>query len=170
MLPIDKQLNCCANSSPQKEMEIIMERSDTIERTITVASPIERVWQALTTADMLAQWFGDSAEVDLRPGGAMKVGWSGYGTTVDCVIDDVDPPRTFSYRWESAPADDGQTRMTHVQFTLAHADGETTVTVIESGLAALPDELYGKTLEENTSGWKAEMDDLAHLVETAAAH
>ena len=100
----------------------------------------------------------------------MRVGWSDYGTTVDCVIEDVDPPTAFSYRWESAPADNGEIWMTHVRFTLAHAEGETTVTVVESGLAALPDELYGTTLEENTSGWKSEMDDLASLVETAAAH
>ena len=38
-----------------------MDRIDTIERTITVASPIGRVWEALTVADELAGWFGDSA-------------------------------------------------------------------------------------------------------------
>ena len=31
------------------------------------SSPIDRVWSALTVADQLAQWFGDSAEIDLRP-------------------------------------------------------------------------------------------------------
>lgn len=51
-----------------------MVKTDTIEREITVAGPIDAVWRALTVAEELAQWFGDSAELDLRPGGTFKVG------------------------------------------------------------------------------------------------
>ena len=54
-----------------------MEKIDSIEREITVAGPIDRVWQALTDADELAQWFGDSAELQLVPGGAFRVGCPG---------------------------------------------------------------------------------------------
>ncbi|MFG1997447.1 SRPBCC domain-containing protein [Actinoplanes sp. NPDC048988] len=39
---------------------------DRIERTLELAQPPERVWAALTTADGLGTWFGNSAEVDLR--------------------------------------------------------------------------------------------------------
>ena len=42
---------------------------DTIERTLELAQPPERVWAALTTADGLGTWFGHRAEVDLRVGG-----------------------------------------------------------------------------------------------------
>ena len=55
-----------------------MAKVDSIERAITVSSPRERVWKALTAADELARWFGDSAEVDLRPGGALRFGWSEF--------------------------------------------------------------------------------------------
>lgn len=64
-----------------------MTKTDTIERTITVTSPVEKVWEALTVADKLAQWFGDSADIDLRPGGAMRIGWSEFDTAVDAVVE-----------------------------------------------------------------------------------
>ena len=43
---------------------------DRIERTLELAHPPATVWAALTTAEGLAAWFGDEADIDLRPGGA----------------------------------------------------------------------------------------------------
>ena len=43
---------------------------------------------------------------------------------------------------------------------MADVDGGTNVTVVESGFASLPLEIIEKSLEENTAGWKAEMQDL----------
>jgi uncharacterized protein YndB with AHSA1/START domain len=40
---------------------------DRIERTIDLAQPPQRVWEALTSAEGLGGWFGDRATVDLRP-------------------------------------------------------------------------------------------------------
>ena len=42
--------------------------ADRIEREITIAAPIERVWSILTEAEHIHGWFAD-AEIDLRPGG-----------------------------------------------------------------------------------------------------
>lgn len=145
-----------------------MQKQDMIERTIEVSSPIEAVWEALTVADELNQWFGDSAEVDLRPGGVIRFGWTEYNDTVAGVIEEVNEPTTFSYQWEAGADAEGQMWTTKVTFTLAEADGVTTVTVRETGLSLLPDELYGRTLEENSSGWAAEMGDLAALLANAA--
>ena len=145
-----------------------MDRVDTIERQITLNRPIEHVWAALTEADQLSQWFGDSAEVDLRPGGRMTVGWSEYDAIAECVVESVEPPRRFSYRWQSSTSDDGVAWMTTVEFTLETSGGGTLLTVIESGLSALPDELYGRTLEENSSGWTSELEDLRQMMEGAS--
>ena len=41
---------------------------DRIERTIDLAQPPQRVWEALTSAEGLGGWFGHRATVDLRPG------------------------------------------------------------------------------------------------------
>ena len=146
-----------------------MEKVDTIVREITVSSPIDRVWSALTVADQLAQWFGDSAEIDLRPGGSLKVGWSEYDSSTEGVVELVEYPTTFSYRWEAGSTEDGTMWTTKVTFTLEEAEGMTTVKIVESGLSELPDELYTRTMEENSSGWVAEMADLQSHLEGAGA-
>jgi uncharacterized protein YndB with AHSA1/START domain len=146
-----------------------MEKSDGIEREITVAGPIEKVWRALTQADELAQWFGDSAELELKPGGAFRVGWSGYDSIVKGVVETVDYPNLFSYRWEAGTTEDGTVWTTRVTFTLEETDNATTVRVVETGFAELPDELYGRRYRENSSGWDAEMADLQRHLEAVTA-
>jgi len=146
-----------------------MEKIDTIEREITAAGPIEKVWRALTDADELAQWFGDSAELDLKPGGTFRVGWSGYGSIVEGVVETVEYPTLFSYRWEAGTTEDGTVWTTRVTFTLQETDGCTTVKVVETGFAELPHELYGRCFSENSSGWAAEMADLQRHLEAVAA-
>lgn len=145
-----------------------MEKHDIIERKITVQTPINRVWEAITIADQLAAWFGDSAEVDPRPGGAIRFGWSEYNDSVEGVVEQVDPPTTFSYRWVVGSSEDGKLWSTKVTFSLEEAEGTTTITVVESGLSDLPDELYGRTVQENSSGWTAELSDLADMLQGSA--
>lgn len=138
-----------------------MNRVDRIEREITVPHPRQRVWHALTNAESLAEWFGDVAEIDLRPGGAARFGWSAYGNVVHATVEEVDPPSTFAFRWSAlhdTPISQGPTTL--VTFSLTEVPGGTRLRVVESGLASLPDSLYDRTLQENTSGWKAELDDL----------
>lgn len=146
-----------------------MDKVDTIVREITVSSPIDRVWSALTVADQIAQWFGDSAEIDLRPGGSFKMGWSEYDSVTQGVVEVVDYPTTFSYRWDAGSTEDGTMWTTKVTFTLEEADGMTTVKVVESGFSELPDELYVRTMRDNSSGWTAEMADLERHLEGATA-
>ena len=50
---------------------------DRIERTVELAARPEQVWAALTTADGLCCWFGDEVAIDLRPGGAARMTWTG---------------------------------------------------------------------------------------------
>jgi uncharacterized protein YndB with AHSA1/START domain len=148
---------------------ILMPKVDTIERTITVASPIAKVWEAITVADHLAKWFGDSADIDLRPGGTFKMGWSEYDNFSEAVVEIVDEPTTFAYRWDAGTSDDGTVWTTLVTFTLDESDGGTVITMVESGFSELPDDVYVKRLKSNTSGWDAELADLErHLTGVAA--
>ena len=145
-----------------------MTKTDLIERTIAVSRPIERVWDAITQAEQLARRFGDSAEIDLRPGGAIKLGWSEHDATIAGVVGDVDPPRRFSFSWEAHTAADGSTRSTNVVFHLDESDGQTTVTVSETGFSELPDDIYEQRLRDNTEGWAHELDELRHILEEAS--
>jgi len=86
-------------------------------------------------------------------------------------VQEVQRPTLFSYRWvadNSQRVDEGPSTL--VEFTLM-SDGESTiVTVVESGFASLPAEIAERNLAENTSGWKAEMQDLVDYLTAASAN
>lgn len=141
---------------------------NTIERTAYIPVGIETVWEALTSASGIRGWFGDEVEIDLRPGGEARFGWTEYGASSHAIVVAVDRPTHFSYRWAARGterADVGPSTL--VEFVLVAQDGGTSVHVRESGFASLPSEIVEESLRENTSGWKAEMQDLVDYLVAA---
>ena len=134
---------------------------DRIERTVELAHPPEKVWAALTTAEGLGAWFGDEAVIDLRPGGAASMRWSGEGYTARMRVERVEEPVVFGFTWHifGLPGDDP--RRTYVEFTLEPAGAGTRLTVTESGFAQLPDDRYREAYGGNTDGWAKELGELA---------
>ena len=151
---------------------------DSIEREITIGAPPARVWELLTTAEHLGTWFGDAgAEIDLRPGGALQLRWTGYGT-VHGRVETVEPPHRFAFRWGvlRGRTDDEAFRdetATLVEFTLVEADGgaATTLHLAESGFASLDADEAVRTRQhaDNTQGWGKELDELRRHAERVAA-
>jgi len=99
-------------------------------RQVVRATP-ERVYQAWTTPDLLAQWFAPSPtfavvvhQVDLRVGGSYRIEMKppqGPSHTAVGQYQELDPPRrlVFTWRWEEQPP-----RHTLVTVDLqAHAEG-----------------------------------------------
>jgi uncharacterized protein YndB with AHSA1/START domain len=140
---------------------------DVIEREIVIEASQERVWEVLTQAEHVARWFGDSAEVDLRPGGKASFGWSAYGVH-RAVVERVDPPTFLSYRWaRQADAEPAPGESTLVEFTLTEDSLGTVLRVVETGFASLdasPDE-QDKARQENEQGWTTELADLKEYAE-----
>ncbi len=142
-----------------------------IEREVMVDAPIERVWAVVTEAEHLGTWFGDSgAEIDLRPGGAMTMTWQKHGT-VRAVVERVEPPHLFAYRWArpmgTVPAEGNSTL---VEFILAAEDGRTRLRVVESGFRSLHTTEQDQTAyaEGNVRGWKSELDEMLEYVAQVA--
>lgn len=144
-------------------------RADEIRREVLLDAPIEKVWASLTEPDHLAQWFGDSAEVDLRPGGRARFGWSEFNDSVEATIEVVDQPTRFSFRWESFRDTPLEAAATLVEFVLEPSDGGTLLTLVESGFVALPENAYQEFYDENSSGWHVELNDLAVYVSGVGA-
>ncbi|BEP12192.1 SRPBCC family protein [Acidothermaceae bacterium B102] len=132
---------------------------DTISRTVQIDRPLERVWAAITTAEGLGTWFGQSAEVDLRVGGSAKLSWDG-GHAAELRIERLEPQTIFGYTWGVYGLPEGDPRRTYVEFTLRPTDSGTEVTVVESGFAQLEPDAYDKAFNGNTQGWKSELDEL----------
>ncbi len=142
-----------------------MSKVDRIEREVIVAAPIERVWAAITDAREVAQWFGDVAEIDLRPGGKARFGWTEHDSVSDAIIEIVEPLQRFAYRWAAASGvavADGPSTL--VEFTLEVVAQGTRVRLVESGFANLLDEIYETNLGENQSGWRSELGDLTEFL------
>ena len=148
---------------------------DQIERDITIAAPVERVWELITRPEHLGRWFGDAgAEIDLRPGGDMVLRWSEHGVARGRV-ERVEPTSLFSYRWapfkEPGGDEPAPGNSTLVEFTLEPEGDGTRLRVVESGFASLnaSDEQRSKNVEGNTEGWQAELAELDEYATRIAA-
>jgi len=141
---------------------------DRIERVLDLAHPPEKVWEALTTAEGLGGWFGNNADIDLRPGGEAHVHWDGIGRST-LWIQVVEPVHRFGYTWaiEGLPADDP--RRTYVEFTLDPIETGTRLTVVETGFAQLgagDDPVTAYT--GNVEGWRTEFAELVEFLDASA--
>jgi uncharacterized protein YndB with AHSA1/START domain len=145
--------------------------TDRIEREIIINAPQDRVWAVLTDADHVAHWFGDSAEVDLRPGGKMIFGWKEHGNH-HARVERVEPPGFFSYRW-ARPVSTEPTpgNSTLVEFTLIPQGPATRLRVVETGFSSLDasEEEQATAVEQNTEGWISELGELQEYAERLAA-
>ena len=140
---------------------------DRIERTVELAHPPATVWVALTTAEGLAGWFGNEAAIDLRPGGAAWMRWTGEGFTANMRVERVEEPRVFGFTWHIYGLPDDDPRRTYVEFTLEPVAAGTRLTVVESGFAQLPDDAHHKAYDGNTDGWAKELGELAGYLDAA---
>jgi uncharacterized protein YndB with AHSA1/START domain len=111
---------------------------DRIEREIFINAPVERVWELITQPEHVQVWFAfDGADIDLRPGGTLVHTWKEHGSFRG-VIERIDRPRVFSYRYSSVPDEDpAPGHQTLVTFKLDDADDGTRLTVVESGFDEL---------------------------------
>jgi uncharacterized protein YndB with AHSA1/START domain len=96
-----------------------------IVKEIVLPAPREEVWEALTDPERLEDWFANTVELDLRPGGSASFRW-GNGEERHATFTEVDPGRRLAFDWD----DDGE-----VEFTLDDDADGTRLTVIESSPA-----------------------------------
>ena len=99
-----------------------------VGREIVLAAPAEEVWQALTHADRLCEWFANEVELDLRPGGEGVFRWDD-GSLRRASVEVVEPERRFAFRWREEA---GEAPATRVEITLAETPEGTRVSVTES--------------------------------------
>jgi uncharacterized protein YndB with AHSA1/START domain len=146
---------------------------DQITQQIVINAPLDRVWDLVTVPGW---WVPTSveAEPDRVPGHVTVRESERWGRFPVEVVEMR--PRTYAaFRWAShTPGTDlapGNTTL--VEFFVADADVDegVSVTVVESGFAALdvPEEIRQSALKGNTGGWTEEMDHLRKLAEEPAS-
>jgi uncharacterized protein YndB with AHSA1/START domain len=135
---------------------------DTIERSIDIAAPLERVWDLVTEPGW---WVPTDEPVDSdRAPGAVVVRESEKWGRFPVEVVDLQPMTYAAFRWASTfpGADLAPGKTTLIEFTLAPKADAVTVSVRESGFAGLeaPDDVKAKGVEGNTDGWRMELDSL----------
>jgi uncharacterized protein YndB with AHSA1/START domain len=132
------------------------------------AAPIEAVFGAWTSTELLRRWYPPGAdwdtpvaEVDLRVGGRLRLvmrspdgeAFGGGGE-----YREITPPTrlVFTWTWDRADVGEG-VQLVEVDFT-GHPDRTTTVVMTNRGLA---DE---QSRESHREGWEGSFDNLARLV------
>ena len=137
-----------------------------ITKTIDIKAPAAKVWAALTEADLIAQWFGDTAEFDATPGGVGMFAWKEHGHgPFRVLVERADKPKTLIYRWaREKDADPVVGNSTLVRFDLTEIEGGTRLTLHETGFDELSDPQGNR--DGNAEGWKAELAKLVEFVES----
>jgi uncharacterized protein YndB with AHSA1/START domain len=141
----------------------------TVRRSITIAAAADKVWAAITEAELLARWFPQTVDLPAMAVGATGTfAFEGHGN-VHVVIEELDPPHMIAYRWgneSGEPPAVGSGASTVFRFTLDPVDGGTRLTVVESGFDTLKDP--SARMEDNRGGWDWELNELVAYLEGAA--
>ena len=72
--------------------------TEVVRREVSISSPPERVWEALTDPAQLAAWFGGRVEIEPRPGGPVRFFGPGRAERRG-LVEEVDAPHRLIFRW-----------------------------------------------------------------------
>src|SRR5712691_5632926 len=110
-----------------------MNRRARVEKRVVYPVGREEVWAAITRPEELSRWFGmEVVSLDLRPAGRI-VFRDGGGTSRRALVEEVEPPWRFVFRWLPAPAGGpGRDPGSRVDFSLEEVPGGTALTVVET--------------------------------------
>jgi uncharacterized protein YndB with AHSA1/START domain len=142
----------------------------TIER--TYAAPVERVFEAFTSEEVMRRWWHagpdwetPEARVDLRVGGEMRVVMrnphknESYGGGGRYTV--VDPPDrvAFTWLWDDDLRPEQVEQLIEIDFS--ESDGQTTVRFVHRDL------WDDETVADHEDGWNKALDNLKREVESA---
>ena len=146
--------------------------TDTIRKQVQVKAEIGRVWKALTDHREFGTWFRVSLAEPFAVGKRVKgnILYPGYEhLEFQCVVERMDEPRLFSFRWHPYAVDPKQDYakepMTLVELRLEEVKGGTLVTVIESGFDRIPSGRRAEAFRMNDGGWAEQMCNIKKHVD-----
>jgi len=146
-----------------------------IEKQITIAAPISRVWQALTDHNQFGEWFRVKLDGPFVPGKPSTgfITWPGYEHLKwSAVIQKIEPERYFSLTWHPYSIDPDRDYSaeipTLVEFTLEPSSDGTVLTIVESGFENIPADRRAEAFLRNDNGWAQQMENIQTHVLTSA--
>jgi uncharacterized protein YndB with AHSA1/START domain len=134
------------------------------EESVTIGAPITRVWEALTTPDLIKQWFfGVDTETDWKEGSPIvhRGEYQGRPYEDKGKILEIEPPRLLVHsHWSPVSGlPDAPENYERVSWELSERDDGTELTIRESNLAS---EEAGATSEQS---WRLVLENLKKLLD-----
>lgn len=116
--------------------------------------PPERVWRALTTPSLMAEWLMRPEGFDAMPGTAFKL--HGDWGSVDCEVLHAEPSRALTLRWDHPHDDPAYALQSTVSFTLTATPTGTRLRMEQSGFRPEQRMAYGGA----KGGWRQHLEAL----------
>jgi uncharacterized protein YndB with AHSA1/START domain len=138
---------------------------DRIEQEILINAPLERVWKLVSEPG----WWVPStttAPVDHTPGHQIVRESERWGRFAIAVVR-VEPRTYAAFRWASQTpgAELTPSNTTVVEFRVTPLGDAVRVNVVESGFAALPEDVREQAWKDNSAGWQQELASLKERTE-----
>lgn len=149
--------------------------NDRIHKQIHLKAPRARVWRALTDHREFSSWFGVNLQSPFVAGQVTsgQITNPGYEhIRMEATVQKLEPEHYFSYTWHPYAIEPGvdysNETPTLVEFTLEEKDGETLLTVTESGFAKLPPHRRDLAFRKDYEGWSAQLANIEEHVARAS--
>jgi uncharacterized protein YndB with AHSA1/START domain len=115
---------------------------------LTLENHLDEVWAVLTRSDRLVEWLAPG-EIDLQPGGTVKLNFIDSGLVIDSVVSRIEPLKLLEYSW-SGPGEPERP----VRFELEPV-GAAVGLVLTLGVPE------GEDAGRSAAGWAAHLEMLA---------
>jgi uncharacterized protein YndB with AHSA1/START domain len=138
---------------------VIVPDAGAVEQTLRIAAKPQTVWRYWTDPERVCDWWGETAQLDPRPGGTYRVEMPGGPTMSGEFLELVPYERiVFSFGWEPTDgAPDVAPGATRVEVTLVADAVDTILTVRHTGLP-------GADAGHHRAGWATYLPRLADAV------
>lgn len=136
-----------------------------INRNVWIAASRERVWQAITEPDQVAQWFA--------PGTTFKASGAGPGARLYVenpetgeemyvqILEIVEPPHRLVLKSQAVPPEP----VFVTSYTLTEENNGTRLAFLFSGYEALPEDLRQQMMNENAAGFELMLGNIRAFIE-----
>lgn len=132
-----------------------MDDSVLVEQTISIAAPIDAVFELITTAQGLSEWMAIEAVSELEVGGLLRWRHENGAVMSGRFVEIRKPTRVvFTYGWEAGGPADVPPGSTEVAIELAEHDGQTRLHLVHRRLPRV-------RADEHGQGWSWFLQRLA---------
>jgi uncharacterized protein YndB with AHSA1/START domain len=148
--------------------------SDSIIKTVEIAAPLDKVWDAITDHEKFGSWFRVALDQPFAVGqsstGHMTYpGYEAYRWEARVVA--IEPMTRFAYEWPATGGDKALmesgvavAEWTLVEFVLKPTATGTQLTVTESGFDAVPEPRRSNVMRDNDGGWAEQVQNIKTYV------